>query len=230
MNSRKPSVGLAGSIGRSGRGIGLGRVALTAVAVALASGCGAAGNSARYAPAPAQQSQEGQQRPEAAPAASAAGPQRGPGDALDQPSTAAPSPAHGPSQELEGAKSASESKEDQLARDGEDEEVLLRTLAGARSVWRKAEARLARNDLPRDDASAGDKSKKSDSGSGTKPAKPAARATAPSDCALACRALTSLRRAVDAICRLAGERSNECSEARESRRRSEERVRVCRCG
>lgn len=49
-------------------------------------------------------------------------------------------------------------------------------------------------------------------------------------CANACKAFASLRRAADAVCRLAGDSNARCSRAREIVKDSEERVKSCSCG
>jgi hypothetical protein len=59
------------------------------------------------------------------------------------------------------------------------------------------------------------------------PAPPAAKQEAP--CAKACRAMSSMRRAVDAICRLAGESEQRCMDARATLKTSEARVAGCGC-
>ncbi len=49
-------------------------------------------------------------------------------------------------------------------------------------------------------------------------------------CRQACRAYASLRRAVDAVCRLAGDPSEKCTSARDRQKEIEGRVTSCGCG
>lgn len=49
-------------------------------------------------------------------------------------------------------------------------------------------------------------------------------------CELACRALASMKRAADAVCRLAGEADPRCTDARRRVSESETRVAACSCG
>ena len=55
------------------------------------------------------------------------------------------------------------------------------------------------------------------------------REASPDACANPCRALTSMRRAVSALCRLTGDTDNRCSDARRTLSESEGRVRPCKC-
>lgn len=48
-------------------------------------------------------------------------------------------------------------------------------------------------------------------------------------CASACRAMSSMRRAVDAICRLAGQADPRCTDARRTLKDSEAKVAGCGC-
>jgi len=71
---------------------------------------------------------------------------------------------------------------------------------------------------------------------GGTPKTEAARAPSPSPvakqemrCASACRAMTSMKRAVDAICRLAGESDGRCTDARKTLRDGEAKVAGCGC-
>lgn len=57
----------------------------------------------------------------------------------------------------------------------------------------------------------------------------AAGAGAADPCATSCRAIGSMRRAVNAICRIAGTSDARCEEARRILATSEERVVSCRC-
>jgi len=52
---------------------------------------------------------------------------------------------------------------------------------------------------------------------------------APDACATSCRALASMRRAVQAICRLAGDRDAQCTDARHTLATSEQRIVACHC-
>jgi hypothetical protein len=52
---------------------------------------------------------------------------------------------------------------------------------------------------------------------------------APSDCALVCRALSSMRHAADTICRLDGDQSPRCSDARSRVSRSTDLASRARC-
>jgi len=75
------------------------------------------------------------------------------------------------------------------------------------------------------------------------PAAPTSAGTAPSPepaeessassrtdaCALPCHAITSMRRAVDAICRMAGEKDARCVAARKTLSDDEARVAPCGC-
>ncbi len=49
------------------------------------------------------------------------------------------------------------------------------------------------------------------------------------DCATACKAFASLRRAADAICRIAGEETARCGKAREVVAMAEEQIAACAC-
>jgi hypothetical protein len=53
--------------------------------------------------------------------------------------------------------------------------------------------------------------------------------TGSSDCLEACKAFASLRRAADAICRIAGETTRRCKKARAAVDENAERVAVCGC-
>ncbi len=50
-----------------------------------------------------------------------------------------------------------------------------------------------------------------------------------SGCATACRAIDSMRRAVDALCRLAGEQDARCTDARRTLAGSQAKVSACGC-
>jgi hypothetical protein len=50
-----------------------------------------------------------------------------------------------------------------------------------------------------------------------------------SGCATACRAIDSMRRAVDALCRMAGEQDARCTDARRTLAGSQARVSACGC-
>ncbi|WP_394825228.1 hypothetical protein [Pendulispora albinea] len=56
-----------------------------------------------------------------------------------------------------------------------------------------------------------------------------ANKSAPDPCSTPCRALTSMRRAVEAICRLAGNADARCTDAQKTLAASEQRVASCRC-
>jgi hypothetical protein len=59
---------------------------------------------------------------------------------------------------------------------------------------------------------------------------PAPPKTADEDrCASSCRALGSMRRAVDALCRMTGDDDARCTDARKTLRESTTRVAACRC-
>jgi hypothetical protein len=62
---------------------------------------------------------------------------------------------------------------------------------------------------------------------GVKP--PAPLAAGDTRCPRACQAFDSLRRSGDAICRLAGERDQRCTRARELVKQNESRVSICAC-
>lgn len=57
----------------------------------------------------------------------------------------------------------------------------------------------------------------------------AASASPPDPCASPCRALASMRRAVDALCRMTDDDDERCTEARRTLRESTERVASCGC-
>ena len=56
------------------------------------------------------------------------------------------------------------------------------------------------------------------------------RATSEDRCASPCRALASMRRAVEALCRMTGESDARCTSAHETLATSEGRVASCHCG
>jgi hypothetical protein len=58
---------------------------------------------------------------------------------------------------------------------------------------------------------------------------PHALDSASSECEGACRAIASMRRAVDALCRLAGDTDDRCTDARATLSRCETRVAKCGC-
>jgi hypothetical protein len=58
---------------------------------------------------------------------------------------------------------------------------------------------------------------------------PAADRPADARCVTGCRAITSMRRAVAAICRLAGEQDGRCTDARKTLGDSETKVAGCGC-
>jgi len=60
------------------------------------------------------------------------------------------------------------------------------------------------------------------------PAEPVEQDVRKSPCATACSALASMRRAVDAICRMAGEGDPRCVEARKTL--ADDDARIARCG
>jgi hypothetical protein len=63
----------------------------------------------------------------------------------------------------------------------------------------------------------------------TTTASPDAAEREPAACTTPCRAIASMRRAVEAICRMAGEQDARCSGARKTLGESEVRVAGCRC-
>jgi hypothetical protein len=66
---------------------------------------------------------------------------------------------------------------------------------------------------------------------GTAPAREeTAKAAAVDSCTQSCRALSSMRRAVSALCRMTGDTDNRCSDARRTLSESESRVAGCHCG
>jgi hypothetical protein len=78
-------------------------------------------------------------------------------------------------------------------------------------------------------------------GEAAPPESPSAMAPAPAEapsgassyaathCATRCRAITSMRRAVSAICRLAGDTDARCTDAKKTLADSEQRVASCHC-
>jgi hypothetical protein len=65
----------------------------------------------------------------------------------------------------------------------------------------------------------------------SKPAPAREETSKPNDpCASSCRALSSMRRAVSALCRMTGDEDTRCSEARRTLQQSESRVAQCHCG
>lgn len=58
----------------------------------------------------------------------------------------------------------------------------------------------------------------------------AAKAESHDRCASSCRAITSMRRAVTALCRMTGDEDSRCSDARKTLSESESRVAQCHCG
>lgn len=73
------------------------------------------------------------------------------------------------------------------------------------------------------DAVAKDKNKKAEAGNDDE------AELSESPCAVACRALTSMKRAADAVCRLAGEGDARCADARKRVSESATRVASCAC-
>jgi hypothetical protein len=77
-----------------------------------------------------------------------------------------------------------------------------------------------------------------DSASSTTTAKPTSPGvreessrSAPADsCGQSCRALSSMRRAVSALCRMTGDEDARCSDAKKTLEKSESRVARCHCG
>ncbi len=63
----------------------------------------------------------------------------------------------------------------------------------------------------------------------SKPPKQSEKSEEPSECALVCRALSSMRRAADTICRLDGDGSTRCSDARSRVARSVTLASQARC-
>jgi hypothetical protein len=64
----------------------------------------------------------------------------------------------------------------------------------------------------------------------TPPREEASGRSAPADsCSHSCRALSSMRRAVSALCRMTGEEDARCSEAKKTLEQSESRVAACHC-
>jgi hypothetical protein len=95
-------------------------------------------------------------------------------------------------------------------------------------------------------SSAGDAAKKAeqdqDSSAPTSPGSSASTSTTPSpreetskhapadSCSQSCRALSSMRRAVSALCRMTGDEDARCSDAKKTLEQSESRVARCHCG
>lgn len=100
----------------------------------------------------------------------------------------------------------------------------------------EAQEQIAR---ARTDLSAGESGKKAteaDKDSAAPPPSPGAGVreehsrVAPADsCSQSCRALSSMRRAVSALCRMTGEEDARCSEAKKTLGESESRVARCHC-
>lgn len=68
-------------------------------------------------------------------------------------------------------------------------------------------------------------------GSVAKPTSPQEeRASSGDSCSSSCRALSSMRRAVSALCRMTGDEDARCSDARRTLEQSESRVARCHCG
>jgi hypothetical protein len=68
-------------------------------------------------------------------------------------------------------------------------------------------------------------------GSSTPPPREESSRAAPADsCGQSCRALSSMRRAVSALCRMTGEEDARCADAKKTLVESESRVARCHCG
>ena len=67
------------------------------------------------------------------------------------------------------------------------------------------------------------------SGSAGAPAAPKDDATPADACMASCRAFASMRRAVEALCRMTGETDDRCAKARRTLGTSNGRVTACRC-
>lgn len=63
----------------------------------------------------------------------------------------------------------------------------------------------------------------------TPPREEASRAAPADSCSHSCRALSSMRRAVSALCRMTGEEDARCSDAKKTLQQSESRVARCHC-
>jgi hypothetical protein len=64
----------------------------------------------------------------------------------------------------------------------------------------------------------------------TAPREEAGRSAPADSCSQSCRALSSMRRAVSALCRMTGEEDARCSDAKKTLQQSESRVARCHCG
>ena len=64
----------------------------------------------------------------------------------------------------------------------------------------------------------------------TTPREESPRTAAADSCSQSCRALSSMRRAVTALCRMTGEEDARCSDAKKTLSDSESRVARCHCG
>ena len=63
----------------------------------------------------------------------------------------------------------------------------------------------------------------------TAPREETGRAAPADSCSQSCRALSSMRRAVSALCRMTGDEDARCSEAKRTLEQSESRVAACHC-
>lgn len=172
------------------------------------------------------------QRSEPAPAAPAAAPAPAPSALEEQDKTQAPAAAPAPPA---AAPAAPEPEQERSAHEGGNfAEPPRDDLSTAQAELERAQAELdtalgAKTRPARSRAATGAAASRGAAADEAAPAaKPSKKATE-SSCSTACRAFSSLERAADAVCRLAGDGDARCTRAHDMVTAAAKRVAVCGC-
>jgi len=123
------------------------------------------------------------------------------------------------------------SKSPTESREPVREEVEPRTVEEAQEQIARLSASLDKSDVKKAEPATGDNTPKTETSKPSSATTPQAGATGGSEgaCGNPCRALMSMKRAVDALCRMTGDTDNRCVDAKKTLTDSTTRVSPCKC-